>query len=66
MVPYYNGTPLYGDTDIRYSSVCPDELKAHLFSLILKEQCPGVLTQNFYKRRKFSLYLWKNDFKNSS
>ena len=32
----------------------------------LKEQCPGVWTENFYKWRKWSLNLWENDFKNSS
>ena len=38
----------------------------HDMSNASKEQRPGVLTQNFYKWRKCSLNLWKNDFKNSS
>ena len=41
--------------------------KTHLSqTLYLKEQCPGVRTQTFYKWRKCSLNLWENDFKNPS
>ena len=35
-------------------------------NMVLKEQCPGVSTHNFYKWRKCSLNVWENDFKTSN